>query len=117
MPVSVFAQTMACNVTSASSPVTFPVGVKKISVYLPSAASGADVRFLVSYDGGTSYANLKYAATSGTVAVGSVLIGSAITNAVVPVPELQGQTHVKAEYTTAVVSTSGTFRYIVEYDY
>ena len=115
MPVAVYIQTMACNVVSAASAVRFAAGSRNVSVYLPSAASGADVRFLVSYDGGTTFVNLKYAPTSGTVAVGNVTVGSAITNAVVKITELQGQEYVKAEYTTAVTSSEGIIRYIVEY--
>lgn len=115
MPIQVFSQTMACNVTFASTAINFPAGARNVSVFIPTCASGADVRFVVSYDGGTTFAALKYAPTSGTVAVGSVQIGSAITNAVVKVNELQGQEYVKAEYTTLVVNSTGTFRYIVEY--
>jgi hypothetical protein len=115
MPIVVYAQTMACNVTFASTAIQLAAGARNISVYVPSAASGADVRFVVSYDGGTTFVNLKYPPSSGTVAVGNVQIGSAITNAVVKVNELQGQEYIKAEYTTLVVNSSGTFRYIVEY--
>lgn len=114
MAVQVFAQTMACNVTSASAPVTFAAGARNVTVYIPAAASGADVRFLTSYDGGTTYTNIKYAPTSGVTVIGNVQIGSAVTNTCVRINELAGLLYVKAEYTTAVVSTSGVFYYIVD---
>jgi len=115
MPILVYSQTMACNVTAASTAIKFDGGAKNVTVYVPSAASGADVRFYTSYDGGTTFVNLRYAPSSGVVVVGNVTIGSAVTNVCVRVTELAGQQYVKAEYSSAVVDTSGTFRYIVEY--
>lgn len=115
MPVQVFNQTMACNVSAASTAVFFGAGSRNVTVYIPSCASGADVRFYTSYDGGTTFVNLKYPPSSGVTVIGNVTIGSAITNTCVKITELAGQQYVKAEYSTLVVSSQGTFSYIVEY--
>ena len=115
MPVQVFSQTMACNVTAASTAVRFAAGSRNVTVYIPSCASGADVRFYTSYDGGTTFVNLKYGPTSGVIDVGNVTIASGITNTCVKINELAGQEYVKAEYSSLAVSSQGTFRYIVEY--
>lgn len=115
MPHVIYSQTMACNVTAASTAVKFDYGAKNVTVYVPSCASGADVRFYTSYDGGTTFANLRFAPSSGVAVVGNVTIASAVTNVCVRVTELAGQQYVKAEYSTLVVSSEGTFRYIVEY--
>lgn len=116
MPILSFAQTLTCGVTGSTlaSGIEFPGGARNVTVFIPSAPSGADVRFYVSHND-SSYKTLKYAPTSGTVVVGSVQIGSAITNCAVKVNELAGQKFVKAELTSALTSHDATFVYVVEY--
>ncbi len=115
MPFQTFAQTMACATTLASTGIRLGDGARNVTVYIPATASGTNVRFQTSHDGGTTYTNIRFAPISGSVAVTAVEIGSAATNTCVRVDELRGLEYLKAEYTSAVVTTAGTFKYLVEY--
>jgi hypothetical protein len=114
MPIQYYIQTMACNTTLASTAVKFDGGARNVIVFVPSAASGTDVLFQVSYDG-TTYGRLKFPVLSGTAVPGNVTIGSAVTQCGVPVNELKGARYLKVEHTTAIVAAACTYNFIVEY--
>jgi hypothetical protein len=83
----------------------------KFCFYVPSFTSGTDFMFQVSADDST-FVRLKYPIASGLVAPIDVKVGSATTQAWVPIPEINHR-YVKVELSTAATATSTSFKVVI----
>lgn len=110
---SVWAQKYGVTVASGvtlSSGIDLSRAYAKLSLEVPTMASGTDVYLQVSSDNST-FRRLYHAPVAGTTTPPALVIPSSVTNCIVPV-SVAGVRYVKIELSTAMTATSAQFNLI-----
>jgi hypothetical protein len=107
-PIKVYTVTIASAGTSTSA-FTFPDGVTKAFLEIPSLTTSADFTLLASTDGTNYRRVMQDIVASSSVQINRFTIASGTTNAVVPIP--LAAPYMKVEMSSAPV-TAASFRII-----
>jgi hypothetical protein len=105
-PLTYFTATMASGADSAT--VTFPKAYAHFMVHFPTMSTAADRNIYATVDG-TNFASVRHPIISGLTSPGQLLVGSGVTDMVVPFDFYAKGIKFVA---TAVVSGGGVYKII-----
>jgi hypothetical protein len=103
-PVDIYSKTIASGVTMSSAFV-LNKSYNKISLVIPSMASGTNIMFRVAPTESGDYKKLFHQPTVTSAAVSFVIVSS-ISDCVVPIPNLHAQ-YIKIEHSSATTVAGG----------
>lgn len=109
-PVSVFTVSMASAV-SVTGAADLQQAWNKLSVVIPSMASGSDVYIMGSDTLAGTYKRIFHAPTTQSATVGAQFVTSGVTNCIVPLQNVHVR-YLKVQLNTATTDTPYTFQII-----
>jgi hypothetical protein len=110
-PVQVFSITTMASGATLSSAVDLQKAYNKISLVVPSMASGTDIYLHGSTELAGTYRRINHSPNSVSATAGALFISSSISNCIVPLNNLHVQ-YVKVELSTAMTATTAAFKLI-----
>lgn len=110
LEVSVFTASMA-SAASVTSAFDLQKAYNKLSVIIPSMASGSDVYILASEELAGTYRRVFHAPTTVSATVGAQFVTSGVTNCIVPFHNVHAR-YLKVQLSSQTVDTPYTFKII-----
>lgn len=109
-PVSVFTTSMASAATYTSA-VDLQKAWNKLTLMIPTMASGSDVYVSASESLSGTYRRVFHSPNTNSATVAAVFVTSGVTNCFVPLPNINMQ-FLKVELSSATTDTPYTFKII-----
>lgn len=109
-PVCAFTGSMASGV-SITGEIDLQKSWNKLSLVVPSMASGSDVYLLASEESGGTYRRVFHQPTNTSATVSAFFVTSGVTNCVVPLSNVNVR-YLKVQVSTATTDTPYTFKVI-----